>query len=92
MAIHGRADVIVSYNLTDFPDKELRKYGITFQHPDEFLLYLFNLAPSLVCAAARTHWGRLKHPAKTMAEYLETLERQSVTQFVAALRPYAARL
>ena len=91
-AIRGRADVIVTYNLTDFPEKELQKYGITPQHPDEFLLHLFNLAPSIVCAAARTHRARLKHPPKTTAEYLETLERQSLTQFVAALRPHAARL
>lgn len=91
-AIRGRADVIVTYNLTDFPDKELQKYGITPQHPNEFILHLFNLAPSIVCAAARTHRARLKHPPKTTTEYLDTLERQSLTQFVAALRPYANRL
>jgi predicted nucleic acid-binding protein len=91
-AIRGRADVIVTYNLTDFPNKELQKYGITSQHPDGFLLHLFNLAPSIVCAAVSTHRARLKHPPKTTAEYLETLERQSLTQFVAALRPYAVRL
>jgi predicted nucleic acid-binding protein len=91
-AIRGRADVIVTYNLTDFPEKELQKYGITPQHPDEFLVHLFNLAPSIVCAAARTHRARLKHPPKTTVEYLETLERQSLTQFVAALRPYTAHL
>ena len=91
-AIRGRADVIVTYNLTDFPDKELQKYGITPQHPNEFILHLFNLAPSIVCAAARTHRARLKHPPKTTTEYLDTLERQSLTQFVASLRPYANRL
>ncbi len=49
-AIRGRADVIVTYNLTDFPDKALQKYGITPQHPDEFLLHLFNLGacPTLI--------------------------------------------
>jgi len=82
----------LSPTITDFPDKALQKYGITPQHPDEFLLHLFNLAPSIVCAAARTHRARLKHPPKTTAEYLETLERQSLTQLVAALRPYITRL
>ncbi len=91
-AIRGRADVIVTYNLRDFPEKELQKYGITPQHPDEFLLLLFNLAPSIVCTAARTHRARLKHPPKTTVEYLETLQRQSLTQFVAALRPLSLRL
>jgi hypothetical protein len=55
-------------------------------------VHLFNLAPSIVCAAARTHRARLKHPPKTTVEYLKTLERQSLTQFVAALRPYSAHL
>ena len=35
-AIRGRADVIVTYNLTDFPDKALQKYGITPQHQMSF--------------------------------------------------------
>ena len=56
------------------------------------LLEQLLMAPSIVYAAASTHRARLKHPPKTTGEYLETLERQSLTQFVAVLRPYAARL
>ena len=91
-AIRGRADVIVTYNLKDFPDKILLKHGISAQHPDEFLLHLFDLESDTVCAAVRTHRARLKRPSKTTAEYLETLEGQSLTQFVAALRSYGVRL
>ena len=91
-AIRGRADVIVTYNLTDFADKELKQYGITSQHRDEFLLHLFNLAPSIVCAAVSTHRTSLNHPPKTTAEYLDTLERQSLRRFVAALRSYALHI
>ncbi len=49
-AIRGRADVIVTYNLTKFSDGELQKYGIASQHLDEFLTHLLALAPTTVCA------------------------------------------
>lgn len=75
-AIRGRADVIVTYNLKDFPNKELQKYGITAQHPDEFLVHLFDLASGAVCTAVRTHRARLQNPLKTTSEYLDALERQ----------------
>jgi len=37
-AIRGRADVIVTMNLKDFPDAVLNSFGIEAQHPDEFIL------------------------------------------------------
>jgi predicted nucleic acid-binding protein len=88
-AIRGRADVIVTYNLKDFPDGELNKYGIAPQHPDEFLSHLLDLATGTVCAAARAQRQRLKNPPKTVEQYFETLERQALTGFVAGLRPFA---
>jgi hypothetical protein len=39
-AIVARADVIVTYNLKDFPATILEQYGIEAQHPDEFLLLI----------------------------------------------------
>jgi predicted nucleic acid-binding protein len=91
-AIRGRADVIVTYNLKDFPEKDLRKYGITSQHPDEFLIHVLDLAPGTVCAAAQTHRKRLRHPGKSVNDYLEALERQALNEFVAGLRSFAALL
>jgi hypothetical protein len=35
-AIRGRADVIVTRNLRDFPPDRLAPYGIEAQHPDTF--------------------------------------------------------
>lgn len=87
-AIRGRADVILTYNLKDFPDKELHKYGITAQHPDEFLTHLLDLSPGIVCAAAHTHRARLVNPPKNASAYLQTLEQQSLTEFVAKLRDF----
>jgi predicted nucleic acid-binding protein len=85
-AIHGKADVIVTSNLRDFPAKILGKFGIEPQHPDEFILGWLHLAPRPVVAAARDHRDSLKNPAKTTTEYLRTLESQGLTQTASVLR------
>jgi predicted nucleic acid-binding protein len=87
-AIRGHADVIVTMNLRDFPSDTIVSFGIEAQHPDEFVLHLLDLAPGAVVAAAQNHRQSLKNPTKTVAEYLETLERQGLTQTVSVLREY----
>ena len=46
------------------------------------------LAPGIVAEAARNHRDSLKHPAKTIDEYLNALEAQGLTQTVSVLREY----
>ena len=87
-AIRGHADVIVTMNLRDFPPDDLSPFGIDAQHPDEFVLFLLDLAPGTVVSAAQNHRLSLKNPPKTGAEYLATLERQGLTQTVSVLREY----
>jgi predicted nucleic acid-binding protein len=91
-AIRGRADVIVTRNLRDFPADTLTPYGIAAQHPDTFIIHLIDLNPDAVVGAAREHRASLKHPPKDVEEYLSTLERQGLTQTVVALRSYASEL
>lgn len=88
-AIKARADVIVTYNLHDFPSAVLQDYGIEAQHPDEFLTHLIDLSPGAVCHSVRLHRQRLRYPPKTIGEYLDTLERQSLPGTVAYLRQFA---
>lgn len=87
-AIRGRADVIVTANLRHFPAKVLRQFGIVPQHPDKFILYLLDLNPGPVVAAARDHRESLKNPSKTVAQYLDALEAQGLKQAVSALRQH----
>jgi len=89
-AIRGRADVIVTANVRDFPTDTLTPFEIEAQHPDEFIAHLLDLAPGVVLEAARRHRESLKNPAKTVAEYLLTLETQGLTQTVFVLREYMA--
>jgi len=85
-AIRGRADVIVTMNIRDFPADALAPFGIEAQHPDEFVLHLLDLAPGVAAGAARNHRESLKNPSKTIEEYLNTLEAQGLTQSVSVLR------
>lgn len=49
-AIHGGADVIVTFNLKDFPEEALAPWGIEAQHPQEYLLTLYEIDDRQVVA------------------------------------------
>ena len=85
-AVKGRADVIVTFNLKHFPDTCLETYDLVAQHPDEFIRQLISHAPNTVATAARTVRARLKHPPRTIDEYLQTLARQGLAESVSELR------
>lgn len=78
----------MTYNLKDFPAEKLANFDIEAQHPDDFLLSLFDLAPGLVCAAIKRQRESLRNPPKTAEKILATLESQGLTQGVARLRQF----
>ncbi len=59
-AIAARADIIVTFNLKDFPAPVLATYKIEAQHPDDFLLRLLDLSPETVFLAIRRQRQSLK--------------------------------
>ena len=76
-------------NLSDFPPDALAKYGIEVQHPDEFINQLLDLAPNVVCSAVRLQRASLKNPPKSVAEFLESLERAGLMQTALGLKQFA---
>src|SRR5215469_16343775 len=64
-AIVGRCDVVVTFNLKDFPPEALEPFGIDVQHPDEFLCNHLNLAPGVFYGCVQKIRLRLKNPAFT---------------------------
>jgi hypothetical protein len=85
-AIVGGADVIVTFNLSDFPAKALEPYDIEAQHPDDFLICQLDLSEELVLEAVRAQRARLKKPAYSVEEFLLTLSKQSLPQTVERLK------
>lgn len=79
-AIRAGADVIVTFNLKDFPTTAIAPYGIEAQHPDEFIAHLLDLAPEIVAGAARNHRQTLGNPPKSVEEYLDAIARSELPQ------------
>ena len=88
-AIAGSCDVIVTYNLKDFPEDELGKYGIAAQHPDEFLANHLDLFPGNFCEAIRKIRRRHKRKKFTVDEYLDNLAKLELVATAANLRQYS---
>ncbi|RCS31580.1 PIN domain-containing protein [Rhodanobacter denitrificans] len=86
-AICGRADVIVTYNLKDFPAECLKPYGVEAQHPDEFLRYLFDLHQPALLSAVRSQRTSLKNPPQSARQLLDTFLEQRLVATVAVLEP-----
>ncbi len=76
-ALACKADVIVTYNLKDFPDAILRPYGLQAEHPDEFLCNQMGVCgdKSLirVLDAVKTCIKRRRNPTITTEKYLQRL-------------------
>jgi predicted nucleic acid-binding protein len=84
-AIRCSADVIVTFNLKDFPADYLLTFDIEAQHPDDFILYLLDLYPVPVCSAAEKVRQRLRSPKIDHEKYLSTLLKQRLPQTVSRM-------
>jgi predicted nucleic acid-binding protein len=91
-AIHSSADIIVTFNLKDFPTSALDRYNLGTQHPDDFIVDLFDLHPTSVLQALAEQRASLKKPPKTADEFLDILFRQGLTQTVSILKDWKIAL
>lgn len=85
-ALRSKADVIVTYNLKDFPQSIENEYDIEIQHPDEFLNNVYDLHPEKAREAFVKMVQRLKNPPKTQAEVLTTLSKCDLERIVKKLK------
>jgi predicted nucleic acid-binding protein len=81
-AIRGQADVIVTFNLKDFPPGALAAYDIEVRDPDTFVAHLIELDRPKVLEAILNLVKSLKNPQKTIEEVLQTLENQGLPKSV----------
>jgi predicted nucleic acid-binding protein len=84
-AIRCSADVIVTFNLKDFPSDYLSTFDLEAQHPDDFILYLLDLYPVQVCSATEKVRQRLRTPVMNHEDYLSNLLRQGLPQTVSRM-------
>jgi len=87
-AIHCDANVIVTFNLRDFPREALAPFGIEARHPDDFILKLFERDATAVISAARHQRAQLVRPSSDTERYLDILRRQGLIKTAQALTVY----
>ncbi|HAK6119405.1 TPA: PIN domain-containing protein [Salmonella enterica] len=87
-AVRSNAEIIVTFNLKDFPAPALNAFGIEALHPDEFVMDLFDLNRALVLSAVTTQRSNLRKPPMSVDNYLEALLRQGMAQTVKELSKY----
>lgn len=77
-ALRTGAEVIVTFNLKDFPSAALERVNIVARHPSEFLLSLFSIEPLMV-ARRLNEIAEMKE--ESLRDVLERL-RRDVPAFV----------
>jgi hypothetical protein len=75
-AVAGRADVLVTENLRDFPAEVAEQYGITVCGQDDFLLGMLELYPGEVLSALRRQASRYRREPRTVSALLGILGGQ----------------
>jgi len=88
-AITGEANLILTFNLRDFPNEALQPYGTQARHPDQFVSDFIASESGIICDAIKLHRTSLRYPPKNVTEYLEIIERQGLSRTVARLQEYA---
>ncbi|PJE98240.1 PIN domain-containing protein [Streptomyces carminius] len=85
-AIRAKAQIIVTFNLKDFPDDGLSPWDVEAKHPDAFIEDQIGLDPATVYALVCQIADSWKKPPGTVQDVLAPLERDGMVASVAALR------
>ena len=86
-AILGRADVIVTQNLKDFPSEVLSPFGIDAVSTDDFLLDQLGLSRSVVQQVIAEQAASMKAPPVDIETLLAQIARSGAPRFAHAAQP-----
>ena len=85
-AIRAKAQVIVTFNESDFPADTLAGFDLVAQHPDRFLCHLIDLAPAVVRTRVEHMLQGWQRAPNTPEDFIGALERIGLPEAAAALR------
>ena len=77
-AVKTRADMILTFNMKDFPESVVEPLGIEICSPDEFLLDLFGISEELFIEYLKTDFQHYQAPAIAFDDYIEDLRKAGV--------------
>ena len=79
-AISSDSSYIITFNLKDFPNDQLRQFSIKAIDPDTFILGLFRKQEILANFAFENQIKRLKHPPLSKTEVLAIFKKLGLIQ------------
>lgn len=90
-AVHGGCELVVTYNLRDFPATALDPVGVEAVHPDAFLVLLHEHDPERVRRCLQRQVAAYRKPPQHVDELLTVFARRHhLPQFAAAAaEPFA---
>ncbi|MCE9668338.1 PIN domain-containing protein [Myxococcus stipitatus] len=84
-AIRCSAQLIVTFNLKDFPARVLSAYDVEARHPDDFVLDVIDLDGAAVARVLREQAAALRSPPRSVHEVLALLRQQGLRRSVTRL-------
>tara|TARA_Y100000815_G_scaffold255461_1_gene262350 strand:- start:551 stop:1069 length:519 start_codon:yes stop_codon:yes gene_type:complete len=91
-AIAGKASVIVTWNLKDFPARHLLPHGVVSQSPDDFLSDLYAASRYALISSVGCARHNLCRTKPSVEVFLDTLQQGGLKKFSGVLRRNIAAL
>jgi len=85
-AVRGGAEVLVTFNLKDFPARSVEPFDLEVVHPDDFLLDQLDLYHAPTLRALVELVEGYNSPTMTIDDFLLALIRAGVPRFAEAVR------
>jgi hypothetical protein len=91
-AITAGASVILTWNLRDFPTRELRKHSLVRQTPDIFLSDLYEKAPDLTVASLANARRNLSKTRVSASDFIDILMNQKLSRLATSVKKHRTDL
>ena len=86
--IKAKADVLVTYNLKDFPESAIEPYALKVWHPDQFLGYLLLENRADFLKAVKIQRRNLSKPPMSVSDLLAVLKKLRLSETVEELESF----
>jgi predicted nucleic acid-binding protein len=85
-AVRANADVVVTFNIADFPEPALKPYDVVAVQPDDFLLDQLDLYPAQTLDVLHRQAAAYRREPTTVPGLLVLLGRTGVPRFASEVR------
>jgi hypothetical protein len=90
--VAANASLILTWNLRDFPPRELKKFGLRRETPDTFLAGLYDRIPELTVDSLARARSNLSRSRLSASDFVDILKGQNLEQLAKRLRGHLTDL